>query len=205
MFKKKPDKFLLYLVDFAEHLTKTVDYFVRYKIKDAETVGEFADTIKNYETEADGKVHKIIKDLNETFITPIEREDILELTLNLDDIIDGMEEFTSLLDIHQITSSNQYMDEFTENINQSAKEIHAAIELMANSKLAELEPHIINIKDYERKCDILHHNSLKELFKRESNPITVIQYKDIFETLESIADDCHDVANTLQSIMMKNA
>lgn len=205
MFKKKQDKFLMYLVDFAEHLNETTDYFVHYKIKDLATLEEFADKIKEYETAADNKVHKIIKDLNDTFITPIEREDILQLTLNLDDIIDGMEEFTALLDIHQIISSDGYIDEFTANINKCSEEILAAIELMASSKLGELEPHIIKIKDYERRCDMLHHNSLKELFKKETNPITVIQYKDIYETLESIADDCHDVASTLQSIMMKNA
>src|SRR5690625_3480115 len=94
MFKKKQDKFLIYLVDFAEHLNETTDYFVQYKIKDIDTLEEFANTIKEYEIAADNKVHKIIKDLNETFITPIEREDIMQLTLNLDDIIDGMEEFT---------------------------------------------------------------------------------------------------------------
>ena len=205
MFKKKQDKFLTYLVDFAEHLNETTDYFVQYKIKDINTLEEFANKIKEYETAADNKVHKIIKDLNETFITPIEREDIMQLTLNLDDIIDGMEEFTALLDIHQIISSNYYIDEFTKNIKKCGEEILEAIELMANSKLGEIEPHVIKIKDYERQCDVLHHNSLKELFQKESNPITVIQYKDIYETLEAIADDCHDVASTLQSIMMKNA
>lgn len=205
MFKKKQDKFLVYLVDFAEHLNETTDYFVQYKIKDIHTLEEFANTIKEYETAADNKVHKIIKDLNETFITPIEREDIMQLILNLDDIIDGMEEFTALLDIHQIISSNYYIDEFTNNIKKCGEEILEAIELMANSKLGEIEPHVIKIKDYESQCDVLHHNSLKELFQKESNPITVIQYKDIYETLEAIADDCHDVASTLQSIMMKNA
>jgi len=205
MFKKKQDKFLTYLDDFAEHLNETTDYFVQYKIKDINTLEEFANKIKEYETAADNKVHKIIKDLNETFITPIEREDIMQLTLNLDDIIDGMEEFTALLDIHQIISSNYYIDEFTKNIKKCGEEILEAIELMANSKLGEIEPHVIKIKDYERQCDVLHHNSLKELFQKESNPITVIQYKDIYETLEAIADDCHDVASTLQSIMMKNA
>jgi len=205
MFKKKQDKFLIYLVDFAEHLNETTDYFVQYKIKDIDTLEEFANTIKEYEIAADNKVHKIIKDLNETFITPIEREDIMQLTLNLDDIIDGMEEFTALLDIHQISSSNYYIDEFTKNIKKCGEEILEAIELMSNSKLGEIEPHVIKIKDYERQCDVLHHNSLKELFQKESNPITVIQYKDIYETLEAIADDCHDVASTLQSIMMKNA
>ena len=205
MFNRKPDKFLLYLVDFAKRLHQTVEYFVDFKIKNPETLVEFASTIKKYETEADDKVHKIIKDLNETFITPIEREDILELTTNLDDIIDGMEEFTALMDIYQILSSNKYMDQFTEYIYKSTDELLTAIELIANSKLGDIEPHAIKIKEYESKCDGLYHDSLKELFKEETDPIKIIQYNKIYQTLEGIADDCHDVASTLQSFRMKNA
>ena len=205
MFNRKPDKFLLYLVDFAKHLHQTVEYFVEFKVKDPETLQEFASTIKKYETAADDKVHKIIKDLNETFITPIEREDILELTMSLDDIIDGMEEFTALMDIYQILSSNTYMDQFTEYIYKSTEEILTTIELIADSKLGKIEPHVIKIKDYESKCDGLYHDSLKELFQDEKDPIKIIQYNKIYETLEEIADYCHDVASTLESIRMKNA
>lgn len=205
MFKKKPDKFLLYLVDFAEHLDKTADYFVHFKVKDIETLGEFANTIKQYESEADDKVHKIIKDLNEAFITPIEREDILQLTMNLDDVIDGMEEFTALMDIYQILSSDSYIDNFTDYILKCAKEILVSIELIANSRLQDVEPHAIKIKDHESKCDDLYRQSLKNLFHSEKDPIKVIQYKEIYETLEDIADHCQDVASTLQSIIMKNA
>lgn len=205
MFKKKPDKFLLYLVDFAKHLDETTDFFVHYKVKDIETLTEFANTIKRYESEADNKVHKIIKELNDAFITPIEREDILQLTMNLDDVIDGMEEFTALMDIHQILSADHYMEEFTKYIHKCAKEILQSVELIANGKLADVEPHAIKIKDHESHCDTLYRESLKHLFQKEKDPIKVIQYKEVYEILEEIADYCQDVASTLQSIMMKNA
>lgn len=205
MFKKKPDKFLLYLVDFGKQLDKTADYFVNFKVKDIETLKEFANTIKEYESAADDQVHKIIKDLNEAFITPIEREDILQLTMNLDDVIDGMEEFAGLMDIYQILSSDSYIDEFTDYILKCSKEIQISLELMANSKLKDINSHAIRIKDYESKCDDLYRESLKNLFKTETDPIKVIQYKEIYETLESIADYCQNVASTLQSIIMKNA
>lgn len=204
MFKKAPDKFLLYLVDFAKHLDNTVEYFVEYKVKDAETLKEFAEKIKEYESIADDKVHTIIKDLNETFITPIEREDILQLTMNLDDIVDGMEEFTAYMEIFQILSSNEFMNRFTDFIHKCSKEIVISIDLLANGRLKDLESHAIQIKDYESKCDSLYHDSLKDLFQNEKDPIKVIQYKEIYDTLEDIADYCQDVASTLQSIMMKN-
>lgn len=205
MFKKKPDKFSSYLVEFAQHLDRTADYFVDFKVQDTASLEEFANTIKKFETEADEKVHIIIKDLNQAFITPIEREDILQLTMLLDDIIDGMEEFTALMDIYQILSSDSYIDTFASYIQKCAKEILTCMELMANSKLNQVEPHAIRIKDHESKCDDLYRASLRELFQKQGDPIKVIQFKEIYETLENIADCCQDVASTLQSIIMKNA
>lgn len=205
MFNKKPDKFSLYLVDFAEHLDKAVDYFVDFKVKDSETLKEFAQKVKVFELEADEKVHIIIKDLNQAFITPIEREDILQLTMILDDIIDGMEEFTALMDIYQILSSDTYIDQFADYIDKCSKEILTSIQLLANKKLNAIEPHAIMIKDHESKCDDLYRDSLRNLFQTEKDPIKVIQFKEIYDTLENIADCCQDVASTLQSIIMKNA
>lgn len=205
MFKKKSDKFSLYLVDFAKHLNKTADYFVNFKVKDTHTLREFADTIKQYETEGDDMVHEVIKDLNQAFITPIEREDILQITMNLDDIIDGIEEFSALMDIYQILSSDYYMDHFTGYILKCSKEIQASMELLANNKLNDIESHAIMIKDHEQSCDELYRESLRDLFQKETDPIKVIQFKELYETLEDIADYCQNVANTLQSVIMKNA
>lgn len=205
MFKKKSDKFSLYLVGFAKHLNKTADYFGNYRVTDAATLSEFANTIKQYESEADDMVHEVIKDLNQAFITPIEREDILQITMNLDDIMDGIEEFSALMDIYQILSSDSYMDQFTKYILKCSKEILTSMELLANNKLPDIESHAIMIKDYEQSCDDLYRNSLRNLFQEETDPIKVIQYKELYETLEDIADYCQDVANTLQSVIMKNA
>ncbi|MEW9675146.1 DUF47 domain-containing protein [Lentibacillus sp. L22] len=205
MFKKKADKFSLYLVDFAHHLDKSADFLVNYKVKDPLTLKEFADTIKQYESEADDKVHEVIKDLSQAFITPIEREDIMQLTMNLDDIIDGMEEFAAMMDIYQILSSDHYIDQFTADVSKCTKEILAAMQLIADNRLKDVEPHAIKIKEYESNCDDLYRASLRNLFQSEKDPIKVIQYKELYETLEEIADYCQDVANILQSIIMKNA
>ncbi|WP_077327851.1 DUF47 domain-containing protein [Virgibacillus siamensis] len=205
MFNKKSDKFSLYLVDFAQHLVQATDHFVHYKVKDPVTLREFANTIKQYETEADNKVHDIIKNLNQAFITPIEREDIMQLTMTLDDIMDGMEQFTALMDIYQILNSDNYIDRFSDNILKCSNEILTAMELIADKKLKKVESHAIMIKDYEQQCDDLYRESLRNLFQSEKDPIVVIQYKEIYETLEDIADACQNVASTLQSIIMKNA
>nr|WP_156645380.1 DUF47 family protein [Lentibacillus sp. JNUCC-1] len=196
---------MTYLLDFGKHLDEAADYFLTFKVKDPKTLLEFANTMKRYESEADDKVHDIISDLNQVFITPIEREDIMQLTMNLDDVLDGMEEFSALMDIHQVLSSDDYMDAFTDYIQKSAKEIVLSLELLADSKLEDIEQHAIQIKEYESKCDELYRSSMKDLFQKETNAIKVIQYKEIYETLEEIADRFQDVASVLQSIIMKNA
>ncbi|MFC7746394.1 DUF47 domain-containing protein [Lentibacillus kimchii] len=205
MFHKKPDKFAAYLVDFGRYLNEATSYFLEFKVQDADTLQEFAATMKQYESGADDKVHNILRDLNHVFITPIEREDIMQLTMSLDDVMDGMEEFTALMDIHQIFSSDTHIDQFSDYIQKCAGEIGSALELLAANNLEAMEKHAIQIKDYESTCDNLHRHSMKELFQKETNAITVIQYKEIYETLEQIADYYEDVANILQSIIMKNA
>lgn len=205
MFKKKTDKFLVYLVDFAEHLHLTTHYFVDFKVKNEITLKEFSIQMKKYESEADDKAHQIIKDLNDAFITPIEREDILQLTMNLDDVIDGMEDLSALMDIYQIIKTDYYMDQFTENILKCSREIKTSIELIASSRLKDVKQHAIKIKSYESKCDDIYRESLRHLFQTEQDPIKVIKFKEIYETLEDIADYCQNVATTLESIIMKNA
>ena len=76
---------------------------------------------------------------------------------------------------------------------------------LSNKKLPQIREHAIKIKDYESKCDNILRQSIKHLFTVEKDPIRIIQYKEIYENLEDIADNCQAVANTLETIIMKNA
>jgi uncharacterized protein len=205
MFKKKQDKFSLLLTDIAKNIDNTADYFVTYKVKDETTLSEFSNKLKEYETKGDQLVHTIIKELNHAFITPIEREDILQLTNSLDDVLDGMEEFSGMMDTYGIYSSDSYINQFTSEIRSCAKEIMTTIELLSQNKLKDIQAHAIKIKEHEQNCDTIFRKSLKQLFQNEKDPIKVIQYKELYYILEEIADSCQSVANNLETIIMKNA
>lgn len=205
MLKRKKDKFSVLLTEIAKNLDETAEYFVSYKVTNQTTLKEFSDTLKEYETKGDNHVHTMIKELNKAFITPIEREDILQLTNSLDDVLDGIEHFSATLEIYSITSSDEHIDKFSHYIRECAKEILITIELLAENRLKDIHPHAIKIKEIEHNCDNLHRKSLKNLFGKETDPIKVIQYKEIYETLEEIADSCQSVANNLETIIMKNA
>lgn len=203
--RKKKDKFSLLLMEIAKNLDETADFFVNFKVTNQSTLKEFADKLKEFETKGDNHVHVIIRELNKAFITPIEREDILQLTMSMDDVLDGIEAFSASMEIYSITETDEHMDKFIGYIRECVREILVTIELLSNNRLKDIQPHAIKIKEYEHNCDNLLRKSLKNLFALVKDPIKVIQYKEIYETLEEIADSCQNVANNLETIIMKNA
>jgi uncharacterized protein len=203
-FKKK-DKFSVLLSDMAVNLKESANYFADYKIKNVSDLQIFFEKMKAYETKGDTYVHEVIKELNNAFITPLEREDILHLAMSMDDVLDGFEHTAALFEMYSITQADDFMLKLVEAIRNAVIEIEKAIELLSNKKLLQIREHSILIKDYESKCDGILRQSIKQLFTVEKDPIRIIQYKEIYENLEEIADHCQGVANTLETIIMKNA
>ncbi|MEH7107661.1 MULTISPECIES: DUF47 domain-containing protein [Bacillaceae] len=202
---KKNDKFSMLLSNISSNLKEGATFFTEYKLNNVSDLKIFSEKMKEYETTGDSFVHEVIKDLNDAFITPIEREDILHLAMSMDDVLDGLEATSALFEMYSITQADHFMLQFVEAIQASVVEIDLAVELMSNKKLQQIREHAIKIKDYESKCDNILRQSIKNLFNVEKDPIRIIQYKEIYENLEDIADFCQTVANTLETIIMKNA
>ena len=204
VFKKK-GKFAILLIDISTNLKEAANYFSDYKLKNVSDLKIFSETMKEYETKGDTYVHEVIKELNNAFITPIEREDILALTMSMDDVLDGIEHTAALFEMYSITTADDFMLKFVEAIKKCSHEIEDSVDLLINKKLPQIRQHAIKIKDYESQCDGIQRQSIKHLFSVEKDPIRIIQYKEIYENLEDIADYCQNVANTLETIIMKNA
>lgn len=202
---KKVDKFSALLSNIASNLDESVDFFTEYKLKNISDLKIFSEKMKEFESKGDTFVHEVIKELNDAFITPIEREDILSLAMSMDDVLDGLEACAALFEMYSITQADEFMLKFVEAIQGSVHEIQKAVELLSNKKLSQIREHAIKIKDFESKCDNILRQSIKNLFTVEKDPIRIIQYKEIYEELEDIADYCQAVANTLETIIMKNA
>jgi predicted phosphate transport protein (TIGR00153 family) len=204
-FKGKKDRFSEMLSNVSENLKEAAQFFVEYKIQSTSDLKEFSEKMKAYESKGDTYIHEIIMELNKAFITPIEREDILQLAMSMDDVLDGFEHCAALFEMYSIIQSDEYMVKFVDAINACAVEIAASIELLANKKLLDIRTNAIKIKDYESTCDDILRHSIKHLFSKETDPIKLIQYKEIYENLEEVADHCQGVANVLETIIMKNA
>ncbi|MDR6124728.1 DUF47 domain-containing protein [Neobacillus drentensis] len=205
MALKKTDKFSVLLSKISANLKESTNFFTEYKLKNVSDLKIFSEKMKELETKGDSFVHEVIKELNDAFITPIEREDILHLAMSMDDVLDGLEGCAALFEMYSITNADNFMIQFVDAIQGSVHEIDKAVELLSNKKLAQIREHAIKIKDFESKCDNILRQSIKNLFTVEKDPIRIIQYKEIYEELEDIADYCQAVANTLETIIMKNA
>ncbi|MFC3882931.1 DUF47 domain-containing protein [Bacillus songklensis] len=205
IFSPKKDVFFEMLSRISSNVKESTQYFVDYQIKNTSDLKEFSGVMKEYEHKGDTYIHELIVALNKTFITPIEREDILQLAMKMDDVLDGLEQWVARLEMYSITNIDEYMSKFFSNIHQSSIEIAKAIELLTSKKLLDIRTHAIQIKDLESRCDELLRASIKNLFVVEKDPIRIIQVKELYEMLEGIADSCEDVANTLETIIMRNA
>lgn len=202
---RKKDKLFLMLLDIASNLKEGGKYFLDFKIKEEKHLDEFQKNMKEYEHKGDVFVGEIIKELNNTFITPIEREDILDLSVHMDEILDGLEQCSAHFYMYNIYEIDGYMVEFSELINKCIVEIHSAIDLLSQKKLTQIRQHSVKIKEYEENCDILERKAIKELFEKQKDVVKLIQYKEIYELLENTTDECKRVSKMLETVVMKNA
>lgn len=202
---KKQDPFFSALLKIAENMREGIQYANDFRIETVADLKEISIRMKQYETAGDKLIHELIVMLNKSFMTPIEREDILSLAIRMDDVLDGAEGTIAHFEMFSLTEIDESMRDFLAYIAKSTDEIVKAMELLNKKDLVGMRQHAILIKDYERECDEVLRSSIKKLFLNEKDPIRLIKFKDIYEQLEEIADYCQTVANTIETIIMRNA
>ncbi len=163
--------------------------------------------IRELEQAGDELVHNIMNRLNKSFVTPLDREDIYALTCVMDDVIDYVDAVSERLVMFQILKPTPYATELSRIIVRSSEEIAQGVRLLRNLHDAEtLTRQCAKINQLENDADQVHREALANLFRDSSlNPLDVIKWKDIYEHLEIATDKCEDVANVLESVMVKHA
>ncbi|WP_411348018.1 DUF47 domain-containing protein [Paenibacillus sp. WLX2291] len=201
---KKKDIFFETLENMADTIVQAADYFAE-QVAGLNNIQQFTKTMKDYENQCDTYTHTIITELNKTFITPLERDDIMDLTTTMDDVIDGMEACASRFDMYHLSEPDQYINRFAEILRECAYEMQKAIHLLSQKKLLAIREHTIRLNDLENQGDDVMRECIKELFANVKDPIELIKRKEIYERLETTTDACEDVANMLESIIMSNS
>ena len=158
------------------------------------------------EHQADDVAHTIIEQLNKTFITPIDREDIHALTMEIDDIVDMIDTIVNRMRIYNITGVNKNLVEFAKVIEESVLAVERAIGGLRDIKNVKVVfDACVEVNRLENVGDAMRDKMLMDLFATVKDPIAVIKWKDIFVYAETVLDICEDVANVVDSIMVKQA
>lgn len=170
---------------------------------------ELVASIDQLERKGDEIIHDIISTLNKTFITPIDREDIHQIATYMDDVIDYINLVAKRLLLYKVPHATQPMHDLVDIIVDSANHINLCMRKLA--KFDNVKQHYIAIHALENKADIIHDEAVAGVFnghhtgkKHQSDPITVMKHKDIYDFLEKVTDKCEAVANVVEGIAVKH-
>lgn len=162
-----------------------------------------ATEINLLEHRGDEVIHEIYTRLNQTFITPIDPEDIHNISAALDNVLDGMEDTAHRLVSYRIDPIPPNMVSLAEIVAGCGRGLHRAFEAL--EKNGNIMEHCIEINRLENEADRVGRSAVVELFDKEKDPITLIKLKEVYDFFEDTIDSCEDVADVLQNVVVKNS
>ncbi len=162
-----------------------------------------ANEILVLEHKGDEVIHEVFRRLNQTFITPIDPEDIHSIASALDNVLDGIEDTSHRLVSYRIDPVPPIMVTLAEIVASCAKALRNAVAEM--EKNGATMDHCIEINRLENEADRIGRSAVVDLFDHEKDPIRLIKLKEVYEFFESTVDACEDVADVLQNVVVKNS
>jgi predicted phosphate transport protein (TIGR00153 family) len=200
---KKDEKFFKIFNQMTVHIVAAAEALGKMVENPSGDLQSLSSYIKDLEHKGDELTHSVIGELNKTFITPIDREDIHDLSSSLDDVLDLIDSTAVRIVLFKITDPIPLAPELAGVLLSQVKEIAAAVSrLQDNDHVVE---RCIEINRLENDGDRLFQTAIGRLFDEVKDPIDVIKRKEIIETLETATDKAEDVANVLETIIVKNA
>lgn len=175
-----------------------VDLFTDYNNVDTK-ISE----LRRIERSGDEITHNVFTKLNQTFITPFDREDIHELASSLDDVLDYLNAAGARIVMYRIINPPPAALELSRLILLQAQELHRALPLL--QKNGDILTHCVEINRLENEADVVSRAAIGRLFDEEKDPITLIKNKELLEFLEAATDRAEDVANVLETVVLKNS
>ena len=163
---------------------------------------EYSQRIKGLEHACDELTHNIATRLNKSFITPFDREDIYTMSSALDDIVDLIDDAARAIIIFDVHETTDHAREFAEVIVRMAEQLHEIVSILRKPK--NITQRLVEIHRLENEGDDIYHAAIAELFHGEHDPLTVLKWKEIYEKLEAAVDRCENVANIIESVIIKH-
>jgi len=203
IFPKETDFFVIFenaAANVTHAATLLVGIMEHFNTRDA-----WAREIHELEQDGDVITHDIIKKLNKTFVTPIDREDIHALASSIDDILDLIWGAADRLIVFKLQESTKWAITMSKDLLTTVEFVEKAIKKLKEKNYSHIQEYSIEINKLENRIDRGFRDALGHLFEEIKDPILIIKWKEIYEHLEDASDKCEDVANILESIVLKNA
>lgn len=200
-FLPKEEKFFVLFNESAKNIHRGGLAIIKVMEPGADIVKRVQE-LKEIEHQGDSITHEIIKRLNKTFITPIEREDIYALVGALDDVLDLTDAAANKMVMFRIKEATPEARNLAGIISECTGEIVRTVSLLGKGEIET--SHFVEINRLENEADRVLHGALAKLFDEEKDPIQLIKWKEIYENLEEATDRCEDVSNILETISLKN-
>jgi len=205
-------RFLIHRFDFFDLLERQVGHavdaaclFREITAQDQVTDDRF-NRMTHIEHQGDDAAHTIIHQLNRTFLTPFDRQDVHTLVMELDDITDMIHNLVRRLRVYDITGVDPSLVEFAALIEPSVRAVARAIGGLRHAQNARaILDACVEVHRLENVGDVLRDQALAELFATARDPILVIKWKDIYQDAETVLDVCEDVVHVIASILVKQA
>ncbi|HUL75252.1 MAG TPA: DUF47 family protein [Vicinamibacterales bacterium] len=161
-----------------------------------------ADLIRDAEHRCDTITHDSIQRLHRTFVTPFDREDLYALSTSLDTVMDSIDHAASLVRLYRIRTIRPGARELAHTVSASAESLHTALNALAAKK--PVQPHAVEVNRLENEADRIYQEAVQGLFDTETDPIVIMKWKELLDVLEHITDACEDVANVIESVVVKH-
>lgn len=188
------------LIDMAKLLKECVNS------SDPETRTALYKKLEDLEHVGDNITHQIHLELGRNFITPFDREDIHALASSLDDVADFIHTASSRIELYKLEGATLPMIEITDLILEATEHIAKAMyELKDLKNIRNITDSCVRINSVENKADYIFDKAVADLFENEKDAISLIKQKEVLSAMEDATDKCEDVANVLESILVKNA
>jgi uncharacterized protein len=205
-FLPHDDKFLPFFEQSADNLRDAAKIYASLaRANTREEMGSIRDEIKKLEHIGDKLTHTIFEELNRSFITPFDREDIYSLTKRMDDVLDLMDHVADILVLYQIFKLDDGMRMLLEVTRNAVAEIHKAVHMLRNINYDKIREQIISVHALENEGDRLYRHFIGTLYAEERDAIRLMKYSSIYNELEQTIDKCEDLMNAIEAIALKQA
>jgi len=205
-FLQHDDKFLPYFEQSADNLKEAAGIYASLaKASNRDELTAIRDQIKKLEHVGDKLTHNIFEELNKSFITPFDREDIYSLTKSLDDVLDLMDHVSDIFVLYRIEKLEDGMVMLLEVTRRAVNDIHRAIHGLRKPDYEKVREQVISVHALENEGDRLYRHFVGSLYADERDAIRLMKYSAIYNELEQTIDRCEDLMNAIESIVLKQA